>query len=193
MQIQGFQAAQSSSSTGSHIIIRVYIHTYIHIYIYIYKDDLPCSDHQFSKSKTLPRDQQVGIEKGLSQRQNSRKRNMSVDIVPLCKADIPGAVECIQQSFADDPFFIWAFDDPSKVCTRASADACNQWSRKPPRFNRNLEPKSKSSFCLPFPHHPHRYRGGGGNGLWGFYIPIIIFSLISPSSPSFFVWIIGAI
>jgi len=39
---------------------------------------------------------------------------MSVDIVPLCKADIPGAVECIQQSFADDPFFIWAFDDPSK-------------------------------------------------------------------------------
>lgn len=41
---------------------------------------------------------------------------MSVEIVPLTKGDIPGAVECIQQAFADDPYYRWIFNDPSKVC-----------------------------------------------------------------------------
>lgn len=40
---------------------------------------------------------------------------MSIEIVPLALADIPGAVECVQQAFSDDPYFRWAFDDPSKV------------------------------------------------------------------------------
>jgi hypothetical protein len=40
---------------------------------------------------------------------------MSIEIAPLAQADIPGAVECVQQAFADDPYFRWAFDDPSKV------------------------------------------------------------------------------
>lgn len=40
---------------------------------------------------------------------------MSIEITPLAQADIPGAVECVQQAFADDPYFRWAFDDPSKV------------------------------------------------------------------------------
>ena len=40
---------------------------------------------------------------------------MSIEILPLAQADIPGAVECVQQAFADDPYFRWAFDDPSKV------------------------------------------------------------------------------
>lgn len=40
---------------------------------------------------------------------------MSIEIGPLAHADIPGAVECVQQAFSDDPYFRWAFDDPSKV------------------------------------------------------------------------------
>lgn len=40
---------------------------------------------------------------------------MSIEIVPLSRADIPGAVECVQKAFADDPYFRWAFDDPAKV------------------------------------------------------------------------------
>jgi hypothetical protein len=40
---------------------------------------------------------------------------MAIDILPLTKADIPGAVICIQKAFADDPYFRWVFDDPSKV------------------------------------------------------------------------------
>lgn len=40
---------------------------------------------------------------------------MSIEIGPLAQADIPGAVECVQQAFSDDPYFRWAFDNPSKV------------------------------------------------------------------------------
>lgn len=40
---------------------------------------------------------------------------MSIEVAPLARADIPGAVECVQKAFADDPYFRWAFDDPSKV------------------------------------------------------------------------------
>jgi hypothetical protein len=40
---------------------------------------------------------------------------MAIEIVPLTKADIPAAVECVQKAFADDPFFRWAFNEPSKV------------------------------------------------------------------------------
>jgi hypothetical protein len=40
---------------------------------------------------------------------------MSIEIVPLTKADIPAAVECVQKAFFDDPYFRWAFNDPSKV------------------------------------------------------------------------------
>lgn len=40
---------------------------------------------------------------------------MAIEIVPLTKADIPAAVECVQKAFSDDPFFRWAFNEPSKV------------------------------------------------------------------------------
>lgn len=40
---------------------------------------------------------------------------MTIQIVPLTESDIPGAVECIQQAFADDPYYHWVFDS-SKVC-----------------------------------------------------------------------------
>ncbi|PYH88644.1 acetyltransferase, GNAT family [Aspergillus ellipticus CBS 707.79] len=38
---------------------------------------------------------------------------MAIEILPLTKADIPAAVECIQKAFADDPYFHWVFNDPS--------------------------------------------------------------------------------
>jgi hypothetical protein len=40
---------------------------------------------------------------------------MAIDILPLTKPDIPEAVVCIQKAFADDPYFRWVFNDPSKV------------------------------------------------------------------------------
>jgi ribosomal protein S18 acetylase RimI-like enzyme len=41
---------------------------------------------------------------------------MAIEIVPLAKSDIAGAVDCVQKAFADDPYFRWAFNDPSQVC-----------------------------------------------------------------------------
>jgi hypothetical protein len=35
---------------------------------------------------------------------------MDIQILPLTKSDIPQAVECIQTVFADDPFFLYMFD-----------------------------------------------------------------------------------
>jgi hypothetical protein len=35
---------------------------------------------------------------------------MSVTVTALSEADIPGAIECIQQAFADDPYNHWVFD-----------------------------------------------------------------------------------
>ncbi|KAJ5923434.1 Acyl-CoA N-acyltransferase [Penicillium verhagenii] len=35
---------------------------------------------------------------------------MSIEIVPLAEPDIPGTVDCVQSTFADDPYFRWAFD-----------------------------------------------------------------------------------
>ncbi|OJJ46866.1 hypothetical protein ASPZODRAFT_141649 [Penicilliopsis zonata CBS 506.65] len=35
---------------------------------------------------------------------------MAIEITPLTKADIAGSIECIQKAFADDPYFLWLFD-----------------------------------------------------------------------------------
>lgn len=35
---------------------------------------------------------------------------MAIEVVDLTEADIPGAIEVIQQAFADDPYFKWVFD-----------------------------------------------------------------------------------
>lgn len=40
---------------------------------------------------------------------------MTIEVVPLTEADIPGAIQVIQQAFADDPYFKWVFDE-SSVC-----------------------------------------------------------------------------
>ncbi|KAA8651906.1 hypothetical protein EYZ11_007356 [Aspergillus tanneri] len=35
---------------------------------------------------------------------------MAIEVVPLTEADIPEAIEVIQQAFEDDPYFKWVFD-----------------------------------------------------------------------------------
>lgn len=42
-----------------------------------------------------------------------RPGRMPIEVVPLSEADIPGAIEVIQQAFADDPYFQWVFDSPN--------------------------------------------------------------------------------
>ncbi|BDD64074.1 hypothetical protein MPDQ_000501 [Monascus purpureus] len=46
---------------------------------------------------------------------------MAIEIAPLDQADIPGAVDCIQRAFADDPAFNWLFDDPDKYNAKRNA------------------------------------------------------------------------
>ncbi|KAJ5997212.1 hypothetical protein N7522_008872 [Penicillium canescens] len=46
---------------------------------------------------------------------------MAIEIVPLAQRDIPGAVDCVQKAFSDDPYFRWAFDDPSKFNIQRNA------------------------------------------------------------------------
>lgn len=48
---------------------------------------------------------------------------MSIEIVPLAEADIPGAVDCLQRAFSDDPYFQWVFNEPSKVRDAISSKA----------------------------------------------------------------------
>ncbi|KAL2005498.1 hypothetical protein VTN00DRAFT_2709 [Thermoascus crustaceus] len=47
---------------------------------------------------------------------------MAIEIVPLTERDIPGTVECIQQAFAEDPYFLWVFD-PSKFNKQRNSDS----------------------------------------------------------------------
>ncbi|KAL4886882.1 acyl-CoA N-acyltransferase [Aspergillus karnatakaensis] len=44
-----------------------------------------------------------------------------IQILPLTKADIPQAVECIQTVFADDPFFLFMFDQNTYNIARNAA------------------------------------------------------------------------
>ncbi|KAL2861589.1 acyl-CoA N-acyltransferase [Aspergillus pseudodeflectus] len=46
---------------------------------------------------------------------------MDIQILPLTKSDIPQAVECIQTVFADDPFFLYMFDQDTYNPARNAA------------------------------------------------------------------------
>lgn len=35
---------------------------------------------------------------------------MAIEVIDLTEADIPGAIQVIQQAFADDPYYKWVFD-----------------------------------------------------------------------------------
>lgn len=41
---------------------------------------------------------------------------MAIKVALMEEEDIPGAVDCIQRAFADDPYNRWVFNDRSKVC-----------------------------------------------------------------------------
>jgi hypothetical protein len=40
---------------------------------------------------------------------------MPIEISPLKEADIPGAIDSIQQAFANDPYNLWVYSDRDKV------------------------------------------------------------------------------
>ncbi|KAF9885114.1 hypothetical protein FE257_000754 [Aspergillus nanangensis] len=40
---------------------------------------------------------------------------MSIEVVPLTVEDIPGAIEVIQQAFAEDPYFVWVFNSSKSL------------------------------------------------------------------------------
>ncbi|KAL5342293.1 acyl-CoA N-acyltransferase [Aspergillus crustosus] len=54
---------------------------------------------------------------------------MTITVHPLTKADIPEAIDIIQQAFAEDPYFRWVFDEKSfnKVRNYGSLEARCLW------------------------------------------------------------------
>lgn len=40
---------------------------------------------------------------------------MAIQVMRLAEADIPGAIDTIQQAFADDPYNLWVYNDRKKV------------------------------------------------------------------------------
>ncbi|KAL3438091.1 acyl-CoA N-acyltransferase [Aspergillus tetrazonus] len=54
---------------------------------------------------------------------------MPIEVHPLTTAEIPGAIEVIQQAFADDPYFQWVFDKENfnKVRNYGSLEARCLW------------------------------------------------------------------
>jgi len=45
---------------------------------------------------------------------------MPIEISPLKENDIPGAIDAIQQAFANDPYNLWVFNDREKVSPESS-------------------------------------------------------------------------
>ncbi|KAL4766352.1 GNAT family N-acetyltransferase [Aspergillus foveolatus] len=54
---------------------------------------------------------------------------MPIEVHPLTTAEIPGAIEVIQQAFADDPYFQWVFDKEkfNKIRNYGSLEARCLW------------------------------------------------------------------
>ncbi|KAL4742836.1 acetyltransferase, GNAT family [Aspergillus similis] len=54
---------------------------------------------------------------------------MPIEVLPLTKAEIPGAIEVIQQAFADDPYFQWVFNKEkfNKIRNYGSLEARCLW------------------------------------------------------------------
>ncbi|KAJ5127096.1 hypothetical protein N7448_007875 [Penicillium atrosanguineum] len=54
---------------------------------------------------------------------------MAIEVVDLTEADIPGAIQVIQQAFADDPYYRWVFDTSTfnKQRNYASLSARCHW------------------------------------------------------------------
>ncbi|KAL4978347.1 acyl-CoA N-acyltransferase [Aspergillus desertorum] len=73
---------------------------------------------------------------------------MPIEVHPLTTAEIPGAIEVIQQAFADDPYFQWVFDKEkfNKARNYGSLEARCLWGIKNAIFHvavdTNAEPDS---------------------------------------------------
>ena len=46
---------------------------------------------------------------------------MSIQVTRMTETDIDGAIDTIQQAFADDPYNKWIYPDRSKVVSRLSS------------------------------------------------------------------------
>ncbi|KAJ5578176.1 uncharacterized protein N7459_007140 [Penicillium hispanicum] len=66
---------------------------------------------------------------------------MAIEVIPLTEADIPAAVEVIQQAFADDPYFKWVFDAP----TTAVVTSCGR--NQLAQFNKQRNYDSLAARC----------------------------------------------
>lgn len=91
---------------------------------------------------------------------------MAIEIVPMTERDIPEAVECVQTAFAEDPYFLWLFDNtkynPSRNAASLSAHFLYGLNCNTPMFVAKAPPSDKRSstvvgVCWWFnPHPPSR-------------------------------------
>ncbi|OJJ35286.1 hypothetical protein ASPWEDRAFT_51398 [Aspergillus wentii DTO 134E9] len=72
---------------------------------------------------------------------------MAIEVIPLTEGDIPGAIEVIQQAFADDPYFKWVFDSAkfNKARNHDSLAVRCQWGIGNALFHVAKESNSSSS------------------------------------------------
>ena len=75
---------------------------------------------------------------------------MGIEIKPITLRDIPSAVECIQQAFADDPYHLWAFDASkfNKERNFASLKAKCEWGMRNALFFVAKDPEDASGPVL---------------------------------------------
>ncbi|OCT44901.1 hypothetical protein CLCR_06283 [Cladophialophora carrionii] len=75
---------------------------------------------------------------------------MAIEIKPISASDIPSAVECIQQAFADDPYYLWAFDASrfNKQRNFASLKAKCEWGMRNALFYVAKDPEDKDGKVL---------------------------------------------
>jgi arrestin-related trafficking adapter 3/6 len=76
--------------------------------------------------------------------------NMAIEIRPITASDIPSAVECIQQAFEDDPYYLWAFDAAkfNKERNFASLKAKCEWGMRNALFFVAKDPSDKEDRVL---------------------------------------------
>ncbi|KAF9890830.1 hypothetical protein FE257_005401 [Aspergillus nanangensis] len=88
---------------------------------------------------------------------------MAIAIVPMTERDIPEAVECVQTTFAEDPYFLWLFDNTKYNIHRNAASLAAHFlyglNCNSPMFVAKVPPSDKRSstvvgVCWWFSPHP---------------------------------------
>lgn len=67
---------------------------------------------------------------------------MTIEVSRMTEADINGAIDTIQQAFADDPYNNWVYPDRSKVCRLHNP---SKRSEKAPHLRLNAESRCLGS------------------------------------------------